>query len=186
MKQTNRFIVLSAPSGAGKSTIIKALMQEMNTLGFAISATTRLPRSDEKEGLHYYYFSDKEFQSHIKEGLFLEYEEVYPNRFYGTLKSEIQRLQKQGKFLLLDLGIQGALEVKKHYKNQALIIFISVSKTDLQKRLLARGDTLSSDIEVRMKAVEEQTKFKDAFDCVIFNDDLEKAVAEVKTRIVNF
>lgn len=187
MKNATKFIVLSAPSGSGKTTIARALMQEMNSLGFAISATTRTPRAGEREGVNYYYFSLEKFQKYIKKGLFLEYEEVYPNQFYGTLKSEIQRLQKQGKYLLLDLGIQGALELKELYKNQVLTIFISVPMSDLRKRLLARGDTLTSDIEIRMKTAEEQwIKQKDAFDCAFANDKLESTVEQVRKKIANF
>ena len=138
---TGKILIIAAPSGCGKSTIINALLEggDLN-LGFAVSATTRSPRQGENDGVNYYFMSEDEFRDHIAEGDFVEFEEVYPGRFYGTLRSEVERITSSGHNIILDLDVNGALRVKQLYGDRALAIFIAPPSLDeLRRRLEFRG-----------------------------------------------
>ena len=148
MDRKGKIIVLAAPSGCGKSTIISALLDRGDlNLGFAVSATTRPPRGNERDGVNYYFLSEEEFRDRIAEGGFVEFEEVYPGRLYGTLRSEIDRITSQGHNIILDLDVNGALRVKQLYGNQAMTVFIEPPTIDeLRRRLEFRG-TETQDVD---------------------------------------
>ena len=148
---TGKIIIIAAPSGCGKSTIINALLEggDLN-LGFAVSATTRPPREGERDGVNYYFMTEEQFRDHITEGDFVEFEEVYPGRFYGTLRSEVERITSAGHNIILDLDVNGALGVKQLYGDRAMTVFIAPPSLDeLRRRLEFRGTESAEVIDVR-------------------------------------
>ena len=167
-------IIFSAPSGSGKSTIVKYLMEkhpELN-LAFSISATTRAPRGTEKNGVEYLFLSEDEFRKKIADGEFLEYEEVYPGRFYGTLKSQVDSQTALGENVVFDVDVKGGCNIKKFYGSRALSIFIQAPSIDeLKKRLEGRGTDSAEDIERRIGKAEFELGYKDQCDHVVVNDD---------------
>lgn len=182
-----KIIVLSAPSGTGKSSIIKKLLEypELN-LGFSISATSRAPRGTEQHGVEYYFISQTEFMKRAESGEFVEWEEVYPGTCYGTLKSEVQRVIDAGKNLIMDIDVKGGLNVKKCYGDQAITIFIlPPSKEELERRLRGRGTDAEDLIRKRLDKADYELSFAPQFDVTIVNDDLDKAVSEVKELVVS-
>lgn len=183
-----KLIIFSAPSGSGKSTIISRIMDdEQLRLEFSISATTRPPRGNEQHGKEYYFLSESDFKSRIARGEFAEYEEVYAGRFYGTLKSEIQRINDDGKNAIMDVDVAGGVNVKKIYGDNALSIFVMPpSVEELKRRLLARATDSEADIQKRIGKAEFEMTFASKFDKVVVNDDLDKAVAEVRNLISAF
>lgn len=183
-----KLIIFSAPSGSGKSTIISRIMDDDQLkLEFSISATTRPPRGNEQHGKEYYFLSETDFKSRIDRGEFAEYEEVYAGRFYGTLKSEIQRINDDGKNAIMDVDVAGGVNVKKIYGNNALSIFVMPpSVEELKRRLLARATDSEADIQKRIGKAEFEMTFASKFDKVVVNDDLDKAVAEVRDLISAF
>lgn len=186
--QKGKIIVLAAPSGCGKSTIINALTRcdDLN-LGFSISATTRAPRGTEQHGVNYYFMSAEEFRKSIDADEFVEYEEVYPGRYYGTPKSEIERLTGQGKNVILDLDVNGALGVKKIYGPRALTLFIEPPSIEaLRSRLEGRGTESAESIEQRIARAEYELSRAGLFDLSIVNDNLETAVEDVHSQISKF
>ena len=172
-----KIIILSAPSGCGKSTIIKALMERGDlNLRFSVSATNRPPRVGEINGIHYHFLSDEEFRSHIKSGDFVEHEEVYPGRFYGTLRSEIDSILASGFNCILDIDVEGALNVKKIYGDRAIAIFIAPpSLEELANRLRLRATDSESDISKRLSKAETEMGYEPRFDNTVVNDDLASA-----------
>lgn len=181
-----KIIVLSAPSGTGKSSIIQALMgyPELK-LGFSVSATSRAPRGTEKHGVEYYFISHEEFKRKADNGDFVEWEEVYPGTCYGTLKSEVQRVTEAGLNLIMDIDVKGGLNVKKCFGDQAVTIFIlPPSKEELERRLRGRGTDAEEVIRKRLDKADYELSFAPQFDVRVINDDLEKAVAEVKAIIM--
>ena len=188
MMDKGRIIVLAAPSGCGKSTIINGVMEpgDLN-LGFAVSATTRKPRPAEVDGVNYYFMSEDAFRDAIAEDRFVEYEEVYPGRFYGTLRSEIDRITDAGHNIILDLDVNGALGVKEIYGNRALTIFIEPPTLEtLRKRLESRGTETPEVIDVRIDRAAYEISRAPDFDRRIVNDVLADAVRQTHNLIEAF
>lgn len=171
-----KLVIFSAPSGSGKSTIINYLLQKGLDLKFSVSATSRPPRGQEKNGVEYFFLSPEEFKSKIEAGEFLEYEEVYPNRFYGTLKAPVDDMLKRGINVIFDVDVVGGCNIKKFYGERALSVFIQPPSVDeLRKRLVSRATDSEEVIEDRIAKAEYELSFADRFDVVIVNDVLEKA-----------
>lgn len=174
-----KLIIFSAPSGSGKSTIINYLLQQGLNLAFSVSATSRAPRGAEQNGVEYYFLSPEEFRQRIANDEFLEYEEVYTDKFYGTLKSEVDRLTSEGKNVIFDVDVLGGVNIKKYYENRALSVFIQPpSVEELRKRLVGRATDAPEVIEKRIERAEFELSFAPQFDVVIVNDDLNKAQKE--------
>ena len=181
-----KLIVLTAPSGSGKTTIARRVMAEVPGLRFSVSATTRPPRNGEKSGVDYFFLSDEAFAARIEEGAFVEYEEVYPGRFYGTLRRELERLAASTA-VLLDLDVKGALNVKRLYGDRALTIFVQPpSLAVLAERLRARGTETEDRIGVRLERAKLELEYASEYDAVVVNDDLDAAVAETVARVRAF
>ena len=187
-KNNGKIIVLSAPSGTGKSTIIGELMKmpDLN-LGFSVSATSRAPRGTEQDGVQYYFLSPDEFAARIERGEFVEWAEVYSGTRYGTLVSEVERVTGQGKNLIMDIDVEGALNVKKRYGDLALLIFIEPpTLQSLKERLRSRATDDDESIRRRLDKAEYEMSFANRNDKVVVNDDLDTAVAEVADNIRAF
>jgi len=176
----NKVIIVSAPSGAGKTTLVKHLLESFPQLEFSISATSRKPRQNEKDGIDYYFISVDEFKKKINNNEFIEWEEVYPNCYYGTLKSEIHRIWEKNKVVLFDVDVKGGINLKKIFKNNAISIFIAPPdlKT-LEKRLINRGTETNESIKTRLEKASYEMNFKDKFDYIIINDNLDTAKQEI-------
>ena len=186
-------MIFSAPSGSGKSTIVNWLMKEHPELkmSFSISATSRPPRCNngvmERDGVEYYFLSPEEFRQKIKAGEFLEYEEVYHDRFYGTLRSQVEALLDKGHNVVLDIDVKGGINIKKMYGLQAMSMFIQPpSVPELRRRLESRGSDTPDQIQIRLDKAEYEMSFAPQFDHIIVNDDLDKAKAEALTLITDF
>lgn len=186
--ETGKLIIISAPSGTGKSTIINAIIgDERLKLEFSVSATTRTPRDGEKDGVSYYFLSVDDFKSRIANEEFAEFEEVYPGRYYGTLKSEIERINRNGKNVILDVDVKGGINVKKMYGDHAMSIFIQPPSVDvLRERLLARATDNIEEINKRVSKAEFEISHASQFDKVVVNDVLETAVEDVRLLILDF
>lgn len=182
-----RIIIISAPSGCGKSTIINAIMERSDIdLQFSVSATNRQPRDGEKHGVNYFYLTDDEFRQRIADNDFIEYEEVYPGRFYGTLRSEVERTCESGHNVILDIDVKGGVNVKKMYGERAVSIFIMPPNIGaLKSRLEARGTDRPEVINERLGKAAYEMTFADKFDYVVVNDDLATAVDEVEKIITD-
>ncbi len=184
-----KVIIISAPSGAGKTTIVKNIMEkypEFN-LAFSVSATTRPKRPNEINGKDYYFLTVEEFKNKIRNNEFIEWQEVYKNQFYGTLKSEIDRLFKQGKNIIFDVDVKGALNLKKIFGDNALAIFIEPPSIDeLERRLRLRSTETEEAIRKRLQKAQQEISYRDFFDVIIVNDDLNEAIAKTKKTIENF
>lgn len=183
-----KLIIFSAPSGSGKSTIINKLMSEYGVRGrFSISATSRKPRGSEQDGVEYYFLTEEDFRRRISEGDFLEYEEVYPGCFYGTLRSEVDRTLARGENVILDIDVQGGLNVKKIYADRALTLFIQPPSIErLRERLERRGTDAPEVIERRLAKAETELSFAPKYDAVVVNDDLEEACQTAARTIEDF
>lgn len=182
-----KLIIFSAPSGSGKSTIIKRLIQAGFDFSFSISATSRAPRGTEQNGVEYWFLSTEEFRSKISAGEFVEYEEVYPGCFYGTLRSEIDSKLEIGRNMLFDVDVVGGLNIKNFYGDKALSIFIQPPSIDaLRYRLENRATDSAEMIEKRIAKAEWELTFAPKFDHIIVNDDLETAVSQTIDLISRF
>lgn len=182
-----KLIIFSAPSGSGKSTIINYLLTQHLNLAFSISATSRAPRGTEQHGVEYFFLTPDEFRRRIAAGDFLEYEEVYPDRFYGTLKEQVERQLADGQNVVFDVDVVGGCNIKKFYGERALSVFIQPpSVEELRKRLVGRGTDAPEVIESRIAKAEYELGFASKFDTVIVNDDLETAQAEALKVIQDF
>ena len=182
-----KLIIFSAPSGAGKSTIINYLLQQSLRLRFSISATSRAPRGTEQNGVEYYFLTPEEFKARIAKGDFLEYEEDYTDKFYGTLKSEVERILDEGDNVIFDVDVVGGCNIKHYYGERALSVFIQPpSIEELRKRLVGRGTDTPEVIESRIAKAEYELSFADKFDTVVINDDLETAKANALQVIRTF
>lgn len=182
-----KLIIFSAPSGSGKSTIINYLMQQGLGLTFSISATSRAPRGTEQHGVEYFFLSPEEFRQRIANNEFLEYEEVYPDRFYGTLKEQVERQLEAGQHVVFDVDVVGGCNIKEYYGHRALSIFIQPpSIEELRRRLEGRGTDTPEVIKQRIDKAEYELSFSPKFDKIVINDHLETAQAETLTLIMHF
>lgn len=187
MEKRGKLIIFSAPSGSGKSTIIQSLLNRDLNLSFSISATSRAPRGTEQNGVEYYFITPDEFRQRIANEEFLEYEEVYAGKYYGTLKSEVERILNSGKNVIFDVDVVGGLNIKKYYGNQALALFIQPpSVQELEKRLKSRATDAPDVIASRIAKAEYELSFAPQFDKIIVNDILENAQAEAYSLIRQF
>lgn len=184
-----KLIIFSAPSGSGKSTIVNWLMQEHPELKlyFSISCTSRAPRGTEKDGVEYFFLTPEAFKEKIAHDEFLEYEEVYENRFYGTLKAQVERQRDVGQNVVFDVDVKGGVNIKKYYGEEALSLFIQPpSVAELRRRLEHRGTDTQEAIEQRLAKAEYELTFAPQFDQIIVNDDLETAKQETLKVISDF
>jgi len=183
----SKLIIFSAPSGSGKSTIINYLLTQNLGLEFSISATSRPPRGTERDGVEYYFLTPDEFRAKIAAGEFLEYEEVYQDRYYGTLKSEVDRIAAKGHVAISDVDVVGGVNIKNFYGERALSVFIQPpSVEELKKRLQGRGTDTPEVITERVNKASWEMGFAPKFDVVVVNDDLETAKAEALKQIRDF
>lgn len=183
----SKIIIFSAPSGSGKSTIINYLMQQGLNLHFSISATSRPPRGTEQNGVEYFFLTPEEFRNHISQGDFLEYEEVYKDRFYGTLKSQVDAQLSKGENVVCDVDVLGGQNIKKHYVDRALSLFIQPPSIEvLRQRLEGRGTDSPEVINDRIARAEFELSFAKNFDHVIVNDELATAQQEALHIIQDF
>ncbi len=184
---TGKLIIFSAPSGSGKSTIINYLLEQNLNLAFSISATSRPPRGIERNGVEYFFLTPEEFKQRIANNEFLEYEEVYENRFYGTLKSQVEKQLAEGQNVVFDVDVVGGCNIKKFYADRALSVFIQPpSVEELRRRLNGRGTDTPEVIESRIAKAEYELGFAPRFDVVITNDNLEQAEKEALDVIRQF
>jgi guanylate kinase len=188
MSSSHKIIIITAPSGAGKTSITKHLLKTFpGELAFSISAATRQKRNYEKDGVDYYFMSVDDFKEKIQQNAFVEWEMVYEGKYYGTLTSEIHRIWQEGKVPLLDIDVQGAVHVQQEHREQTLSIFIEPPSVDeLKKRLNSRGTETPESLDTRLNKATYELSFKDHFDRVIVNDDLEKACKEAVNIVSTF
>ncbi|SFG55713.1 guanylate kinase [Pedobacter insulae] len=186
MKQ-GKLIIFSAPSGAGKTTIVKHLLQKFPNLSFSISATTRELRGSEQNNADYYFISKEDFLHKVAHQEFVEFEEVYNGTFYGTLRSEIQRIWNEGKHVIFDIDVEGGLRLKRKYEEDALAIFVQPpSLAVLKERLTGRGTDSVEKLQERFEKAEKELAYADKFDVVLKNYDLEIACAEAEVLVMEF
>ncbi len=184
-----KLIVVSAPSGSGKSTIVQWLMKEHPELKlyFSVSCTSRPPRGTEQDGVEYFFITPEEFKAKIQDDAFLEYEEVYENRFYGTLKSQVERQREAGQNVVFDVDVKGGINIKQFYGDEALSLFIQPpSVEELRRRLEGRGTDSPEAIAERIAKAEYELTFAPRFDHIIVNDDLETAKQETLQLVESF
>jgi guanylate kinase len=182
-----KLIIFSAPSGSGKSTIVNHLLKAGFDIEFSISATSRSPRGNEQDGVEYYFLSPDEFRRRIAANEFIEFEEVYKDTYYGTLRSEVERIGRKGNNIVFDVDVVGGLNIKKQYGDQALLIFIAPPGIDeLRKRLTDRGTDSPEMIDLRIAKAEYELSFAPHFDVTIVNDNLEKAKKEAEKVLSDF
>jgi len=186
-KFKGRLIVLTAPSGAGKTTIRNHLLATYDEIGFSVSAATREKRAHEEEGKDYYFMSNKKFRKLIKEDAFIEWEEVYQDQFYGTLKSEIERLWKEEKHIIFDIDVHGAADIKKMYGKKCLCIFVKPPSLEvIIRRLMDRKTETETSLKKRIKRITKEMKWENKFDVILVNDLLEVALKEAELITESF
>lgn len=182
-----KLIIITAPSGSGKTTIVNLLLQHIPQLSFSVSACTRVPRKGEVNGVQYYIISIDEFEEKIKRNEFAEYEMVYEGKYYGTLKTELQKIWNQNQFPLVDIDVQGAMRLKKIYLQNALSIFIKAPSMEiLENRLRNRGTDTEQAIRERLNKANQELSYINEFDKVVVNDDLQNAFMECVNHISEF
>jgi len=187
MASENKIVIITAPSGAGKTSITHYLLKTIPKLSFSVSAATRQPREFEKDGADYYFVSQEEFQQKIQHNDFVEWEMVYEGKYYGTLKSELQRIWKMKKTPLLDIDIKGAIHVQQQHPKNCLTIFVEPpSVEELKNRLQSRGTETEESLRARINKANYEISFKHSFDKVIVNDELERACKEAEEIINEF
>lgn len=180
-------ILFSAPSGSGKTTIIREILKRFDCFEFSISATSRNPREGEKDGVDYYFLTPDEFKHRVQNGEFLEWEEVYAGTCYGTLKSEIGRIWDKGRVIIFDVDVNGGMNIKKYFGSDALSLFVMPPCVEvLEQRLRSRGTESEEAITKRLARSAEELKMADQFDITIVNDILEKAVDQTQQVIINY
>lgn len=182
-----KIIIVTAPSGAGKTSIVKELLSFFPNLSFSVSAATRAPRANEKDGVDYYFMSVDVFRQKIEADEFAEWQMVYEGKYYGTLKAEVQRIWAEGKTPVLDIDVKGAENVKRIYPNNSMAIFVQPPSIEvLMQRLKGRGTESPETLKARLDKAEFELSFSDKFDKVLVNDNLEKACAEAKEIVGEF
>ncbi len=182
-----KLIIFSAPSGSGKTTIVKHLLNTKLPLEFSISACNRKNRKGEKDGIDYYFLTDEEFRHKISQNEFIEWEEVYPGRLYGTLKSEIERIWKNGKHVIFDLDVLGGLNLKKKFGKTALSIFVQApSRDEIERRLRARSTEDEVSLAKRLAKIEKELNFATSFDTILINNKLEQTLKEAEKLVRAF
>lgn len=187
MSRQGKLVIFSAPSGAGKTTIVRHLLSKRPDLEFSISATTRKPRGDERDGIDYYFISKEEFLHRIAKKEFVEFEEVYSGTFYGTLRSEIQRIWDKGKTVIFDIDVEGGLHLKRKYEEHAMAIFVQPpSLLVLIERLTGRGTDSPEKLEERFAKAKKELNYAPQFDIILNNYDLETACKEAEVLVDDF
>jgi guanylate kinase len=185
--ERQRIIIITAPSGSGKSTIVRHLLQTLPELRFSVSACTRSPRQGEIHGRDYFFISVEEFQQKISEEAFAEYEMVYAGKYYGTLKSELQKIWRIGGYPLADIDVQGALRLKNYFADKALSIFIKAPALEiLEQRLRKRGTETEESLRERLQKAEQELQWSNSFDALIVNNQLDEACQQTEQLIRNF
>lgn len=180
-------VIFSAPSGAGKTSIVKGVLRETPQLEFSVSACSRPMRPGEQDGLDYYFISAGEFRKRIKEGAFLEWEEVYPGSYYGTLRSEVDRIWSAGKHVVFDVDVAGGLSIKKQFPEQSLAVFVQPpSIEELEKRLIIRNTETPESLKKRLGKAAYELTFASQFDSIIVNDDLASAIKQTIKKVHAF
>ncbi len=183
----SKLLIFTAPSGAGKTTIVRHLLQRFDNLAFSVSATTRSKRPGEEEGLDYYFLSVDQFKEKIRQREFVEWEEVYENQFYGTLKSEVERLWQAGKHIIFDIDVKGALSIKRHFPREALTVYVQPpSREVLIRRLQQRQTEDENSLKRRIKRASQELMYADQFDVVLVNDELTIAQQEAEHIVRDF
>ncbi len=186
-KHYNKIILVTAPSGAGKTSIIRHLMKKFPQMAFSVSATTRKPRENEKDGKDYYFISEKEFKEKIHHKEFLEWEMVYEGKYYGTLKEEIERIWAQNKVPVLDIDVQGAIHVQQQYPVNTFSVFIQPpSVAELKSRLLMRGSETEESLQARVNKSAFEMTFKSYFENVVINNDFDEACKQAEKIVSTF
>ncbi|MCF2489498.1 guanylate kinase [Dyadobacter sp. CY347] len=183
-----KLIIFSAPSGSGKTTIVRHLLKKYpNLLAFSVSASTRERRDHEVDGKDYYFLPKKEFRERIANNEFAEWEEVYAGNYYGTFKTEIERLWDEGKQVLFDVDVKGGLKLKEIYRESALAVFVKVSsEAEIIRRLSERGTETEKSLETRLGKVRYELSFEDKFDVVLVNDDLDETLKKAEALVLDF
>ena len=183
----NKVLIFSAPSGSGKSTVVQHILSRHPEIEFSVSATSRPPRGAEQDGVEYFFFTAEIFRQLIQEDKFVEFEEVYPGRFYGTLKAEVNRIWARGHVIIFDVDVKGGVNLKKYFGDQALSIFIQAPSVEvLRERLIKRGTDSPADIMKRVAKAAEEMTYASQFDKVLINDDLSTALAEADAMVDAF
>jgi len=186
-KQYHKIILITAPSGSGKTSIVKHLMKKFPSLAFSVSATTRKPRDDEKDGRDYYFISENDFKEKIHNKEFLEWEMVYEGKYYGTLKSDISRIWKENKVPVLDIDVQGAIHVQQQYPVNTISIFVQApSVEELKRRLKLRGSETDESLQARVNKSTYEMTFKKHFENIIVNQNFKEACNDAEKIIGNF
>lgn len=187
MDQRGKLVIFSAPSGAGKTTIVRHLLAQDFGLAFSVSATTRPPRDHEVHGKDYFFMTVDDFKGSVAAGEFVEWEEVYPGRFYGTLRSELERIWAEGHHAIFDIDVIGGLDLKEVYQTRALAVFVNPPSMEaLEKRLRARGTEDEATLLARYNKAIHEMAYADRFDAVITNDELETACREAESLVRRF
>ena len=183
-----KLLIFSAPSGSGKTTLVNHLLAEIPNIAFSVSATTRAPRGEEQNGVEYYFISHEEFMQRVENDEFLEWQEVYPGRCYGTLKAVVEKMQEEGKHVAFDVDVVGGTNIKKFYGDKALSVFIQAPSIEaLRDRLVNRGTDSMEEIEKRLEKAQWEMDFAQGkFDTTIINDDLETAKADILEAVKSF
>lgn len=184
-KDNRKALIFCAPSGSGKSTVVRHILSLHPELEFSISAASRAPRGTEKDGVDYWFISADEFRRRIASDEFVEYEEVYAGSFYGTLKSEVERIWDKGNSVIFDVDVKGGLNLKKYFGDKALSVFVQApSVEELRRRLIGRATDSPEAIEKRLAKAAEEMSYADKFDYILINDDLQKAFSDAE-KVVN-
>lgn len=182
-----KLVIISAPSGAGKTSIVQAVLRKNSNLMFSVSACSRKPRQGEIDGKDYYFFSSEEFKEKIAGNEFIEWEEVYPNHYYGTLRSEVEKIWEIGKHVIFDVDVKGGLNIKKQYPVISLAIFIKPPSIEiLEERLHKRSTESEEQLKMRISKAIFEMNYADEFDLVIINENLQKAIEETERAINEF
>ena len=183
----NKVVIFSAPSGSGKSTIVNHILELHSEMEFSVSAASRAPRGNERDGVEYFFFTSDRFRQMIAEDKFVEYEEVYPGSFYGTLKSEVERIWNEGHVIIFDVDVKGGVNLKKYFGDKALAVFIQApSVEELRRRLENRGTDSPEAIDRRVAKAAEEMTYAPLFDRILVNDDLSEAFALAERMVDDF